>query len=240
MELNRLKYALLALPLGVLASCDVTSDTALKSATEPTNLSVSQTTGSTSILGEVWADNWFALHINGQKVVEDSIPITTERSFNAERFNFKANLPMTIAIELRDYVQNETGLEYIGTDRQQMGDGGAIFQFTSKRKLLAASSSSTKCFVVQSAPVSNDCAEETRPAVNSGACAQVTSKRPDNWTVPSFDDSAWEPAQVYSAASVNPKDGYNQIKWNAKAQLIWSNDLVRDNVLLCRLTIGGK
>jgi len=33
---------------------------------------------------EIWVDNWFALYINGKKVGEDSVPITTERSFNSE------------------------------------------------------------------------------------------------------------------------------------------------------------
>ena len=30
---------------------------------------------------EIWADNWFALYVNGKKVGEDSVPITTEKSF---------------------------------------------------------------------------------------------------------------------------------------------------------------
>ena len=38
-----------------------------------------------SFLAEVWADNWFALYVNGKKVGEDSVPITTERSFNSEK-----------------------------------------------------------------------------------------------------------------------------------------------------------
>ena len=33
---------------------------------------------------EVWADNWAAVYANGELVGEDSVPITTERSFNAE------------------------------------------------------------------------------------------------------------------------------------------------------------
>ncbi len=32
---------------------------------------------------EVWADNWFSLYKNGEKVGEDSVPITTEKSFNS-------------------------------------------------------------------------------------------------------------------------------------------------------------
>jgi|GEM_PF-5549923 len=49
------------------------------------------TLSATSVLaetfsGEVWADNWFEMRIDAERVAQDSVPITTERSFNAERF----------------------------------------------------------------------------------------------------------------------------------------------------------
>ena len=44
-------------------------------------------------VAEVWADNWFALYVNGELVGEDSTPITTERSFNAETITFTATYP---------------------------------------------------------------------------------------------------------------------------------------------------
>ena len=46
-----------------------------------------------SIRGEVWADNWFAFYLGERLIVEDSTPITTERSFNAEAFVFNADYP---------------------------------------------------------------------------------------------------------------------------------------------------
>ena len=89
----------------------------------------------------MWVDNWFKLYVNGALLIEDSVSIETERSFNAERFEFDSDLPMTLAFEFRDFMENDTGLEYIGTRRQQMGDGGAIAQFHERDsgKLLAAS-----------------------------------------------------------------------------------------------------
>ena len=33
---------------------------------------------------EIWADNWFAMYVNGKKVGEDSVPFATEKSFNSE------------------------------------------------------------------------------------------------------------------------------------------------------------
>jgi hypothetical protein len=35
---------------------------------------------------------------------------------------------MTVAFAFRDFMENDTGLEYIGERNQQMGDGGAIAQ----------------------------------------------------------------------------------------------------------------
>ena len=53
-----------------------------------------------TLKADIWADNWFAMFANGELVIEDSVPITTERSFNAETVTFTADLPMTIAFEV--------------------------------------------------------------------------------------------------------------------------------------------
>tara|TARA_R110002073_G_scaffold336577_1_gene536010 strand:+ start:99648 stop:99929 length:282 start_codon:yes stop_codon:yes gene_type:complete len=45
---------------------------------------------SAGVTAEIWVDNWFALYVNGEKVLEDSVAITTERSFNAETFTITA------------------------------------------------------------------------------------------------------------------------------------------------------
>ena len=77
---------------------------------------------------DVWADNWFSFNVNGQQVAEDSVSITTERSFNAESFDFAADRPFVIGLTAKDFKENNSGLEYIGTRKQQMGDGGVILQ----------------------------------------------------------------------------------------------------------------
>ena len=91
---------------------------------------VVDTPGAQSIKGEVWADNWFAFYLGERLIIEDSTPITTERSFNAEAFVFKADYPLQLNFVARDFKQDDTGLEYIGRRNQQMGDGGLIAQFT--------------------------------------------------------------------------------------------------------------
>ena len=57
---------------------------------------VVDTPGAVSIRGEVWADNWFAFYLDDRRIIEDSIPITTERSFNAEAFVFNAEWPSAV------------------------------------------------------------------------------------------------------------------------------------------------
>ena len=65
---------------------------------------------------EVWADNWMAVYVNGELIGEDSVPITTERSFNSETFSFTASVPFTLAIEAKDFKETDSGIEYIGVD----------------------------------------------------------------------------------------------------------------------------
>lgn len=197
--------------------------------------------GSHTILGEVWVDNWFRLLVNGAPLLEDSVAYRTERSFNAERFEFNADLPMTLAFEFRDFMENETGLEYIGTRRQQLGDGGAIAQFRDKAsgRLLAASGADWRCLTVQAAPADASCARERNPDVSKPNCAPTSTSVPDNWADPDFDDSAWPNATVHSARDVGPKDGYDRIDWDRSAKLIWGPDLKKDNILYCRVTVGG-
>ncbi len=201
-----------------------------------------QTEGDTAIVGDIWVDNWFFLSVNGTPVFEDSTPYMTERSFNADSIGFNADLPMTLAFEFRDFKENDTGLEYIGTDRQQTGDGGAIAQFRNAETgdLLAATNADWRCKTVHTAPVDPaTCAASANPVEGEGACASVTEEIPADWTAPDFDDSDWDQATVHSSAAVAPKDGYHEIEWSSAAEFIWSDDLVLDNTVLCRMTVGG-
>lgn len=196
--------------------------------------------GEHSLRGEVWVDNWFRFFVDGKPLAEDSVPLPTERSFNAERFDFQVDYPMTLAFEFRDFMENATGLECIGTRRQQLGDGGAIAQFTDRAtgKVVAATGSEWRCMVQQAAPAKASCEREDNPRVGVGACAQEQTPVPADWAAPGFDDSTWQPATVHSARDVRPKDGYDQIRWDPSASLIWGPDLKRDNVVLCRITIA--
>lgn len=134
--------------------------------TDDTLISTSVTpTASSTFRAEVWADNWFSLYVNGQLVGEDSVPITTERSFNSESMTFEAAYPLTIAMVSKDFKETDSGLEYIGEGNQQMGDGGFIAQFTdlSTGAVVATTSKNWRGFVMQTAPLNVACEKSSDP-----------------------------------------------------------------------------
>lgn len=192
------------------------------------------------LTAEIWVDNWFAMFVNGKPLIEDSTPYKTERSFNAERVSFSAAMPATFAFEFRDFMENDTGLEYIGTRRQQMGDGGAIVQVKDPATgaIVAASGADWRCLVIHQAPLDQACTREENPELGKGRCEARISSPPANWTSPDFDDSQWPKATVFSESAVRPKDGYDRVSWSSSAKLIWGPDLQKDNIVLCRIKVG--
>lgn len=187
---------------------------------------------------DVWADNWFEMRINGAQVAEDSVPITTERSFNAESFAFEAERPFVIGLVAKDFKENDTGLEYIGSRRQQMGDGGVILQITDATgQTVAVSNTDWQCMVTHKAPLEKSCEREADPVAGQGACAFEAMEAPEGWDQPGFDASDWPQANAYSEQAVDPKDGYDRIRWVNDAELIWGPDLEQSNTVLCRLTV---
>ena len=190
---------------------------------------------------EAWADNWFSAYLDGEFLFEDSVSIKTERSFNAETFEFTAEDDFLLAFVLKDFKENDTGLEYIGSRRQQIGDGGFIMQITNldTGKIVAVSNNEMRCDVIHKAPLDSACAKEANPVAGEGACQFSAQDAPDSWASPSFNNSGWQHATEHSVAAVSPKDGYDRIKWDQQAKLVWGEDLKKDNTLLCRLSVKG-
>ena len=54
-----------------------------------------------------------------------------------------------------------------------------------------------------------------------------------------FGLGAWLAATVWSESVVSPKDGYDEIDWDATARLICGADLETDNTVLLRTTVTG-
>lgn len=198
------------------------------------------TSNQSSFKLEAWADNWFAAYQGDALIVEDSIAITTEKSFNAETANFTGDYPMTLSFIIKDFKENDTGLEYIYTDKQQMGDGGFIAQITDLNtgSIVAVTNENWACTVVHQAPLDKSCADEGNPVAGQGACQYSTIGIPSQWKADNFDDSAWQSTTEYTENEVGVKDGYDEITWHDNAKLIWGADLEMDNTLLCRVTIS--
>ncbi|MFK7855561.1 MAG: hypothetical protein AB8B79_15665 [Granulosicoccus sp.] len=193
-------------------------------------------TGTVSIEADIWADNWFAMYIGERQIVEDSVSITTERSFNAESFTFDLEPPGLISFVIKDFKENDTGLEYIGTRKQQMGDGGFIAQFrnASTGATVLVSNSDWQCLPIHIAPLNKQCEKSENPA---NSCEYELQPEPTGWRDDSFDTSEWPQAIEYSERSVRPKDGYDKIDWHNDAQLIWTSDIESDNTILCQTTL---
>jgi hypothetical protein len=189
-----------------------------------------------TIHADVWADNWFGLYVGETLVKEDSVSITTERSFNAESFTFTTELPVVLNFIVKDFKQDDTGLEYIGTRRQQMGDGGLIAQFFNAKTEanLLVSDDQWRCISIHTAPLNKACEKSADPAAD---CTSSISAEPTNWQSTDFDDSSWPNAVVHSVQTVSPKGGYDAITWHNDAELIWTSDLEADNTLLCRVVL---
>jgi len=238
----RRNILLLLAAIVVLAACGST-DTVEESATaEESDVdaedSMTTSNGSSSFVIEVWADNWMAVYVNGELIGEDSVSITTERSFNAETFTFEATYPFTLAIEAKDFKETDSGLEYIGTDRQQMGDGGLIAQVTDTTtgSVVSVTDSSWSAFVVHRAPLNVDCEQSADPDTE---CQFEIIDVPADWATTDFDDSGWASATEWTEDAVSPRDGYDQVDWDPAATLVWGTDLEVDNTVLFRTDVTG-
>lgn len=199
----------------------------------PTQAVVSK---SITFQAEVWSDNWFALYINGKKVGEDSVPITTEKSFNSEKIKFSATYPLTIAVIAKDFTENSSGLEYIGKPNQQIGDAGIILQIREvvSDRVIAQTQNDWKVLTVNKAPLNPECVTSSNP-VND--CKSSNTKFPSNWTASNYKDTTWKTATEFSKEAVGVKDGYFDFTWTPSAALIWSSDLKLDNIILLRKVI---
>jgi phosphatidylethanolamine-binding protein (PEBP) family uncharacterized protein len=194
----------------------------------------------TNFQAEVWVDNWFSLYINGKKVGEDSVPITTERSFNSEKIKFAAAYPFTVGFIAKDFTENASGLEYIGKPNQQIGDAGMIFQIRDLQtgEIVAASDTSWKSLIINKAPLNPYCVSSATPLTD---CRYKNVAIPSNWATSTFKESTWKSATKFTKEEVGVKDGYFDINWSNSAQLIWSSDLKLDNTVLFRkVIIKGK
>ena len=197
------------------------------------------TTKTLSFQAEVWVDNWFALYVNGKKVGEDSVAFNTEKSFNSTKISFTTSYPFEIGVLARDYIENSSGLEYIGKSNQQIGDAGFIMQIRESKsgRIVSTTNSKWKSLIIQKAPLNPDCVTSTTPLTE---CKSSIEKLPSGWSTKTFKESGWKNASEFTESEVGVKEGYFNFSWSADARLIWSSDLKLDNTVLFRSLISSQ
>ncbi len=163
----------------------------------------------------VYADNWFAMFINGELVATDSIKFTPH---NVVSFDILPEYPMTIAVIAKDNADPKTGLEY----GDHIGDGGLCIKFADG----TVTNATWKARSFFKGPTNRDV---KNPAVEH-------TPIPDEWWKPGFDDSNWANATEFAEERVNPKEPFYKVDFSG-AKWIWSSDLDLDNTVIFRTRI---
>ena len=103
-------------------------------------------------------------------------------------FEWNGTSSLTYAIQCEDYA-SDSGYEYVGTDRPQLGDGALIAEFDDGLGTVTAGGR----WRVYTAAYGPTDASRTAgcTADNLGVCAVVDRGIPDGWTEPNFDDRTW-------------------------------------------------
>jgi len=161
-----------------------------------------------TIKGAVYADNWFAMYVNGKLVAVDPIDFLPH---NVVKVDLLPEYPMTIAIIAKDNADPKTGFEY----GDKIGDAGIALKFSD-------------------GTVTN--AKWKVKRIFSGPPVR-TEALPEGWQSPAFDDSGWSSATEYSLERVDPKQPYYDADFEG-SKFVWTDDLDRDNTILLRTTIA--
>ena len=202
------------------------------------------------ITGYIFADNYYELYVNGKFVARDGMGMTP---FNSTVVRFRAKYPMTYAIKAVDWETHPgLGLEY---DQYNVGDGGFIARFSDgtgtgadwkAETFYIAPLGDPSCVKTTGGRDSSACPAEKRQGGNKAPCGLADPKTckalhfriPDNWTSPSFNDTAWPSATLYAPAEVTGAPGYvKYAQLFGDARFIWTRNLLLDNLVLSRHTV---
>ena len=198
----------------------------------------------------VFADNYFELYINGVAVGKDAVPYT---EFNSSLVRFKVTRPFTIAVKCVDWEENlGLGTETQGASSTHVGDGGFVAVIKNAAGITVAITNSTwKAQTYYTAPVVDlACLTESGGIRGSASCATTTAGSssygvhwavPATWFSPTYDDSGWPAATLFTNATVGVDNkpsytNFTDIFDNSAndASFIWSTNLLLDNMVLLR------
>jgi len=161
----------------------------------------------------VYADNWFAMYINGKLVATDSIDFMPH---NAVSFDILPEYPMTIAIIAKDNADPKTGLDY----GNKIGDGGIIVKMGEGTITNAKWRAKSFFYGLINGDTRN-------PKVKYDPI-------PADWFAVNFNDSKWGQAKEYSEREIRPMEAFRTADFSG-AKFIWSDDLLLLTILVCTL-----
>ncbi len=211
--------------------------------------------GGELITGFLFADNYFELYVNGVPVGKDKVPYTP---FNSSIVRFRVNRPFTIAMLLVDWEEHPgMGTEANNGFTHHAGDGGLVAFFRdASDAAVDLTGPDWKAQTFYTAPILDlACPSESGSLRLSDACPIQDSnngnsdyalhwERPSACFDPSFDDSDWPAASIYSNATVGVagKPAYENFPDvfddpTHDAVFIWSSNLVLDNEVVVRHTV---
>ena len=204
----------------------------------------------------VFADNYFEMYINGIPVGKDAVPFTP---FNSSLLRFRVKQPFTIAMQLVDWEENPG----LGSENNNFlyhaGDGGMVAVFKdAANNVLAITGKDWKAQTFYSSPFQDPaCAKESGTARLSNLCTPRTAgsglndyaifwKKPATWMEKGFDDASWPSATTYTNTEigVDNKPAYTNFASDIfdntakNAEFIWSSNVVLDNDVIVRYTVG--
>lgn len=206
----------------------------------------------------VFADNYFEMYVNGTPVGKDKVPFT---QFNSSLMRFRVNQPFVAAILAVDWEEAMgLGTEVNGPAAYHAGDGGLVAVFTdSTGKIISFTDKQWKVQTYYTAPVKDlRCPTETGSLRLSDRCSTADSsdgnlwyglhwERPVNWEKPGFNDAGWPNAFEYAnnTIGVDNKPAYTRFtdifdNSGTDAKFIWSSNVILDNEVLMRQTIGSN
>lgn len=198
------------------------------------------------ITGFLFADNYFELSVNGVLVGVDPVPFTP---FNSCVVKFRVKQPYTIAVKLVDWEENPgLGSEINNGNNFHPGDGGFIAQFSDG----TVTDASWKAQTFYIAPIQDlNAVVEMPDGTHSTAGATITPTCdancygvhypiPGNWSAANFDETGWVTATLYTATQVTNQAAFKNFETTAwaNARFIWTSNLILDNVVLVRKTVG--
>lgn len=197
------------------------------------------------ITGFLFGDNYSEIYVNDKLLGVDPVPYTP---FNSTVVRFKVKRPYTIAVKLVDWEENMgLGTENNNGNLYHPGDGGFIAQFSDgtvtnttwkAQTFYIAPLESTTSVVTLSDGTRSSASASVKPGC-ADSCYAVHYPLPASWSSPSFDDSGWPRASVYTAQTVgvNFPAFMNFTNAWSNAQFIWSSNLILDNVVCLRTTV---